>query len=185
MVSRLISRLIISLATLLVLSTLLVSRNNLSDRYSLSRHSSLFPSNNANDGKQLAFVDATHNCDRCLVSPEWCAEFGSKNIDRSVAYEGEQFIAPYYTGHVLDSNCHQGTGDRIRRAVEKSERGEPIKFGIIGGSLSRGHGCHCTTFHRQIFDCAPIQLLLICNTDKLQGGTRRIPIQTTSMWTDL
>ncbi|KIJ37102.1 hypothetical protein M422DRAFT_33956 [Sphaerobolus stellatus SS14] len=77
-------------------------------------------------------VDETKNCDRCLVSPEWCADFGSRNLDLSMA--------------------HEGSGDRLRRALAKSERGEPIKFGIIGGSLSRGHGCHCTPFHKQVFD---------------------------------
>jgi hypothetical protein len=30
---------------------------------------------------------------------------------------------------------------------------QPLRFGIIGGSLSLGHGCHCTPFHKQIFDC--------------------------------
>jgi hypothetical protein len=95
MVSRLTTRLIISCVALLVFSTLLFSRNNLSDRFqfdNLPRPSHFFPPDNAfaNDGdKQVAVVDATRNCDRCLVSPEWCAEFGSRNMDRTVAYEGE------------------------------------------------------------------------------------------------
>lgn len=71
-------------------------------------------------------------CDRCTVAPKWCSEFGSRNIDLTVAYEG--------------------SGDRLRRVIAKSLEGKPLNFGIIGGSLSRGHGCHCTTFHRQIFD---------------------------------
>jgi hypothetical protein len=28
------------------------------------------------------------NCDRCLVYPEWCKIFGSKNLDLSIAHEG-------------------------------------------------------------------------------------------------
>ncbi|KIJ53799.1 hypothetical protein M422DRAFT_25566 [Sphaerobolus stellatus SS14] len=80
----------------------------------------------------MALLDEMHSCDRCLVSPEWCGEFGSRNLDLATA--------------------HEGSGDRLRRAIAKSERGEPIRFGIIGGSLSRGHGCHCTPFHKQIFN---------------------------------
>ncbi|KAH7097130.1 hypothetical protein BKA62DRAFT_717387 [Auriculariales sp. MPI-PUGE-AT-0066] len=72
------------------------------------------------------------SCDRCAVVPEFCAQVGSRNLDLVSAYEG--------------------SGDRIRRVLAKAARGEPIVYGIIGGSLSRGHGCHCTTFHRQIFD---------------------------------
>ncbi|KAF8585625.1 hypothetical protein K439DRAFT_1652874 [Ramaria rubella] len=134
MISRLYFRLLVFCAVLLVLTSLFLSRDklNVPDDFRL-RH---FPNYHANktqdDSRQFVTPDETKNCDRCLVSSRWCSEFGSKNMDLSVAYEG--------------------TGERLRRALAKSQRGEPIKFGIIGGSLSRGHGCHCTTFHRQIFN---------------------------------
>ncbi|EJD40558.1 hypothetical protein AURDEDRAFT_115833 [Auricularia subglabra TFB-10046 SS5] len=75
---------------------------------------------------------APATCSRCEASPEWCASFGERNMDLVAAYEG--------------------SGDRVRRVLAKAMRGEPITYGIIGGSLSRGHGCECITFHRQIFD---------------------------------
>lgn len=72
------------------------------------------------------------DCDRCTVAPEWCREFGSRNLDLALAYEG--------------------SGDRVRRVMARAQAGQPLHFGIIGGSLSRGHACKCTVFHRQIFD---------------------------------
>ncbi|KZV99952.1 hypothetical protein EXIGLDRAFT_831031 [Exidia glandulosa HHB12029] len=36
--------------------------------------------------------------------------------------------------------------------MARAKGGNPLHFGIIGGSLSRGHACKCTVFHKQIFD---------------------------------
>ncbi|KZV88441.1 hypothetical protein EXIGLDRAFT_839230 [Exidia glandulosa HHB12029] len=79
-----------------------------------------------------ALAPVQRACTLCESSPEFCRSFGERNLDMITAYEG--------------------SGDRIRRVLNKARRGEPINYGIIGGSLSRGHGCHCTTFHKQIFD---------------------------------
>ncbi|KAH7097127.1 hypothetical protein BKA62DRAFT_774527 [Auriculariales sp. MPI-PUGE-AT-0066] len=73
------------------------------------------------------------SCDRCSTAGDFCNQVGSRSLDLAAAYEG--------------------SGDRIRRVLAKAARGEPIVFGILGGSVSRGHGCNnCVPFHRQIFD---------------------------------
>ncbi|EJD40553.1 hypothetical protein AURDEDRAFT_69865 [Auricularia subglabra TFB-10046 SS5] len=72
------------------------------------------------------------SCSLRDASPGWVRRFGERNQELVIAYEG--------------------SGDRVRRVLAKAARGEPLNYGIIGGSLSRGHGCHCATFHQQIFD---------------------------------
>lgn len=82
--------------------------------------------------RKLAAQKEVQSCDRCSASPAWCEQFGSRNMDLVQAYEG--------------------SGDRVRRVLTKAARGEPIHFGILGGSMSLGHGCACSPFHRQVFD---------------------------------
>ncbi|KAL7415140.1 hypothetical protein BDY24DRAFT_440085 [Mrakia frigida] len=72
-------------------------------------------------------------CDRCLSDPDLCRMYGSRNIDLSRAFDG--------------------TGARVRRVLEKGQQGIPIKTAILGGSVSRGHGCGgCETWHEVVFD---------------------------------
>lgn len=37
-------------------------------------------------------------CDRCAVAKEWCAQFGSRNMDLALGYEGPSWRAPAWAG---------------------------------------------------------------------------------------
>jgi hypothetical protein len=78
---------LLSCVVLLVLCSLFLSLNNTSDFLEYV-HGYNEPNIAQDANENLAVIDKTKNCDRCLVSPEWCSEFGSRNMDLSVAYEG-------------------------------------------------------------------------------------------------
>lgn len=42
-------------------------------------------------------VVQSRSCDRCDVSPEWCARFGSRNMDLVQAYEGRSAPASSFS----------------------------------------------------------------------------------------
>lgn len=46
----------------------------------------------------------------------------------------------YSEHNVARSIAYQGSGHRLRRVLQKAERGEPIKLAVLGGSVSAGHG---------------------------------------------
>jgi len=59
-------------------------------------------------------------CDVCGPDDAMCTKYGSHNLARSRLYEG--------------SNA------RFRRVISNAMAGKPIKIGVLGGSVSRGHG---------------------------------------------
>ncbi|GAW09145.1 capsule structure designer protein [Lentinula edodes] len=59
-------------------------------------------------------------CNYCTSTDELCKRYGSFNLARSRAYEG--------------SNA------RLKRVIRKLRSGQKIKIGIVGGSVSKGHG---------------------------------------------
>ncbi|KAJ4470801.1 hypothetical protein J3R30DRAFT_1122654 [Lentinula aciculospora] len=59
-------------------------------------------------------------CNYCTSSDELCKRYGSFNLARSRAYEGPNA--------------------RLKRVLRKLRSGQKIKIGIIGGSVSKGHG---------------------------------------------
>lgn len=73
---------------------------------------------------------ATASCEVCIATPDdpLCAEYGSTNVRLSRAY--------------------QGSGYRVRRFLEKAMRGEEVRIGVIGASVSLGHGLNgAPTWH--------------------------------------
>ncbi|KAK4054321.1 hypothetical protein OIO90_003554 [Microbotryomycetes sp. JL221] len=65
---------------------------------------------------------ATTSCEVCVANPDdpMCLEYGLDNIRLSRAY--------------------MGSGTRVRKFLEKAIRGDKVKIGVIGGSVSHGHG---------------------------------------------
>ncbi|WWC65459.1 uncharacterized protein I303_108077 [Kwoniella dejecticola CBS 10117] len=59
-------------------------------------------------------------CSMCEVDPEFCEEFGEENMIKSLGYTG--------------------TNNRLRRFLAKVRSGQPFTVGVIGGSVSKGHG---------------------------------------------
>ncbi|KAJ3829210.1 hypothetical protein F5880DRAFT_548975 [Lentinula raphanica] len=59
-------------------------------------------------------------CNHCTASDDICKRYGSFNLARSRAYEGPNA--------------------RLKRVLRKLRSGQKIKIGIIGGSVSGGHG---------------------------------------------
>lgn len=112
MPSRLALRFLFSCVAFLVLTSLLASRKSIPDRYLFRNLSGYYPPpvhspviSNDNEIKPPVVVDETRNCDRCLTSPEWCSEFGSRNMDLSVAYEG-QSLRSRHTSPTSNNNRH-------------------------------------------------------------------------------
>ncbi|WWC72366.1 uncharacterized protein I206_106328 [Kwoniella pini CBS 10737] len=67
-----------------------------------------------------AVLQVPKTCSMCEVNPEFCEEFGEENMIKSLGYTG--------------------TGNRLRRALAKMRSGKPFSVGVIGGSVSKGHG---------------------------------------------
>ncbi|KAJ3723604.1 hypothetical protein DFJ43DRAFT_648958 [Lentinula guzmanii] len=59
-------------------------------------------------------------CNYCTITDDICKRYGSFNLARSRAYEGPNA--------------------RLKRVLRKLHSGQKIKIGIIGGSVSGGHG---------------------------------------------
>ncbi|KAM0789620.1 hypothetical protein ACM66B_000425 [Microbotryomycetes sp. NB124-2] len=80
------------------------------------RHSSIA------SAKAAAVDPSTQTCEICVRDPndKMCKEYGLDNVRLSRAY--------------------QGSGTRVRKFIEKALNGEKVKIGVIGGSVSAGHG---------------------------------------------
>ncbi|WVQ63079.1 uncharacterized protein L199_001230 [Kwoniella botswanensis] len=88
------------------------------EKYGLLRNQ--WPS--SSDGGSGLGLDpvSTRSCSMCSVSPEFCEEFGEDNLMKALGYTG--------------------TNNRLRRALAKMRSGQPFTVGVIGGSVSKGHG---------------------------------------------
>lgn len=69
---------------------------------------------------QLFKDSKMESCGMCASSPETCGKYGREALELSRSYTG--------------------TGARLRRVMEKAERGEKVTVGILGGSVSEGIG---------------------------------------------
>nr|CRX79126.1 hypothetical protein ls5930a1_00171 [Leucosporidium scottii]CRX79202.1 hypothetical protein ls5931a1_00026 [Leucosporidium scottii] len=66
-------------------------------------------------------ASATASCDPCLLDPsDPLCVYGTDNIRLSRAFEG--------------------SGHRVRRVLEKALRGERVRIGVLGASVTAGHG---------------------------------------------
>ncbi|KAI5481658.1 capsular related protein, Esterase, SGNH hydrolase-type domain containing [Pseudohyphozyma bogoriensis] len=64
---------------------------------------------------------ATQSCELCILEPEHpLCEYGMDNVRLSRMYEG--------------------SGVRVRKVLEKAMRGEQVRIGVIGASVTQGHG---------------------------------------------
>ncbi|GHJ84941.1 hypothetical protein NliqN6_1343 [Naganishia liquefaciens] len=92
--------------------------------------------------RSTALTRPSVSCDLCPGSDDFCIDLGYYNIAHSIA--------------------HEGTNARLHRLFRKLESGMPISMGVIGGSVSAGHGLSHDgdtdemegplNMHRQIFD---------------------------------
>ncbi|WWC92047.1 uncharacterized protein L201_007001 [Kwoniella dendrophila CBS 6074] len=65
-------------------------------------------------------LQSAKTCSMCEVNPEFCEEFGEDNLTKALGF--------------------LGTNNRLRRALVKMRSGQPFSVGVIGGSVSKGHG---------------------------------------------
>ncbi|GAA5968700.1 hypothetical protein JCM8115_003687 [Rhodotorula mucilaginosa] len=72
---------------------------------------------------------------RCGISSSLLAEFGSDNFRLS--------------------QVHVGSGYRLRKVLEKAERGEKLTIGVLGGSVSLGHGTDPDSGQRNKYGAVP------------------------------
>ncbi|TYJ54164.1 hypothetical protein B9479_005175 [Cryptococcus floricola] len=84
---------------------------------------------------------AGSGCEMCAMDPVLCQELGRTNLERSLLFSG--------------------TGTRFQRMLSKLKRGERLVAGVIGGSVSKGHGINSlpsygpdqsTNLNRIVFD---------------------------------
>ncbi|QRV76772.1 GDSL-like lipase/acylhydrolase family protein [Ceratobasidium sp. AG-Ba] len=59
-------------------------------------------------------------CKECGDEDSLCKEYGRHNLERSRGYEG--------------------TNARLKRVLQKAASGKPINIGVLGGSVTHGHG---------------------------------------------
>ncbi|GJJ16092.1 hypothetical protein Clacol_010371 [Clathrus columnatus] len=59
-------------------------------------------------------------CDTCGPDDSLCTEYGEHNLAKSRLYEGTNF--------------------RFHRVIKQALAGEPVKIGVLGGSVTKGHG---------------------------------------------
>lgn len=59
-------------------------------------------------------------CDECGEGDVLCKEYGRHNLQRSRGFEG--------------------TNSRLKRVLKKAASGQPINIGVLGGSVTHGHG---------------------------------------------
>ncbi|GAA5838336.1 hypothetical protein JCM9279_003207 [Rhodotorula babjevae] len=71
----------------------------------------------------------------CTASPTLLAEFGQHNVRMS--------------------QVHVGTGFRMQKFLQKAARGERVRVGVLGGSVSLGHGTDPRNGHRNKYGAVP------------------------------
>ncbi|GAA5992048.1 hypothetical protein JCM10908_000717 [Rhodotorula pacifica] len=74
---------------------------------------------------------------RCGISSSLLNEFGSDNFRLS--------------------QVHVGSGYRIRKVLEKAARGEKLTIGLLGGSVSLGHGTDPESGQRNKYGAVPLE----------------------------
>ncbi|BGP44673.1 hypothetical protein JCM10450v2_000487 [Rhodotorula kratochvilovae] len=74
---------------------------------------------------------------QCGASPALLAEFGLHNLRLS--------------------QVHVGSGYRVQTALQKAARGEKLRVGLLGGSVSLGHGTDPVTKHRNKYGAVPYE----------------------------
>ncbi|KAI5475802.1 capsular related protein, Esterase, SGNH hydrolase-type domain containing [Pseudohyphozyma bogoriensis] len=78
-------------------------------------------------------ASATASCELCVVDPlNPLCEYGLDTIHLSRAFEG--------------------SGTRVRKVLEKALRGEPVRIGIIGASVTAGHGLGMGVHRKQTWE---------------------------------
>ncbi|GAA6039001.1 hypothetical protein JCM8097_000149 [Rhodosporidiobolus ruineniae] len=77
---------------------------------------------------QSASAAAIPSQQQCGISPELVQEFGAHNFRLS--------------------QVHVGSGFRMQKVLAKAQRGEKVRIGVIGGSVSLGHGTDPVTGQR-------------------------------------
>lgn len=70
-------------------------------------------------------------CDECGKDDTLCKEYGRHNLQRSRAFEG--------------------TNTRLKRVLRKAASGQPINIGVLGGSVTHGHGVVHPEFWTDVF----------------------------------
>ncbi|KAG8691911.1 CRISPR-associated endonuclease/helicase Cas3 [Ceratobasidium sp. 423] len=70
-------------------------------------------------------------CDECGPEDHLCKQYGQHNLERSRAYEGPN--------------------TRLRRVLQKAADGHPINIGVLGGSVTAGHGVLHPEYWTDIF----------------------------------
>ncbi|CAE6469557.1 unnamed protein product [Rhizoctonia solani] len=70
-------------------------------------------------------------CDECGPEDHLCKQYGQHNLERSRAYEGPN--------------------TRLRRVLQKAADGNPINIGVLGGSVTAGHGVLHPEYWTDIF----------------------------------
>ena len=52
----------------------------------------------------------------------------------------DPLVKEYGQNNIRLSRAYEGTGDRVRRVLQKARSGQKIKIAVVGGSVSTGHG---------------------------------------------
>jgi hypothetical protein len=78
----------------------------------------------------------------------------STRFDRAGSEVRDELLEKY-GDFILDlSIAHKGSSSRIKNKILQASNGKPIKFGVIGGSISTGHTLQDSkeTYHSLVFN---------------------------------
>ncbi|GAA5974925.1 hypothetical protein JCM21900_006490, partial [Sporobolomyces salmonicolor] len=89
------------------------------------------------DEKVMFQADSAASASRCTLDSDLVGEFGRTNIRLS--------------------QVHVGSGYRVQKMLEKAARGEKLRIGVLGGSVSLGHGTHPVTGQRNQYGAVPYE----------------------------
>ncbi|GAA5899107.1 hypothetical protein JCM5296_005746 [Sporobolomyces johnsonii] len=103
----------------------------------LNGDSSLWTSVASGDEKLVFQDDSASSASCCSIDSDLVGEFGRHNIRLSQA--------------------HVGSGYRVQKVLEKAARGEKLRIGLLGGSVSLGHGTNPTTGQRNQYGAVPYE----------------------------
>jgi len=82
-------------------------------------------------------------CPECGKGDALCARYGSvllfvRNIDLSRLALNPLLLSSKYT--IARSVAYGGASARLLRVLRNAQEGKPTKIGVLGGSVSKGHG---------------------------------------------
>lgn len=77
-------------------------------------------------------------CQVCGPHDVYCQQYGC--VEWLIIFSDQKFSCHHREHNLARSRVYEGSNSRFRRVLRKALSGEPIKIGVLGGSVTKGHG---------------------------------------------